>query len=1357
MGSKTPKATTQTVTNAPPGYIQDAQKDVLAQGKTLAAQPYNPYTGQLVQGFSGDQNSAFQNIRDAQGMAQPYINTGAGLSLASAQGINPMQFSGAAVNQYLNPYLDNVAQSTMNNINQTNQIQQNQLRGNAISKGAFGGDRAGIAAAELARNQNLASQQTISGIYSQGYQQAQDMFNKQQAADMTAQQQTAALRQGAAGQLGQFGTDAQKNALQGAQALAAAGAQQQELGQNQLSSDYQQFLNKQQYPFQNLSWLTGLISGNNSGGTSNSSSTQPGPSGASQAIGGATALAALAGMKFADGGVVGYAGGGVPYGGGAGTPYSNPNIESKGFGNIFSDGSVNISHAGGGMGIPTAKAPEMKQDDPASQGLGLLKNVATANSKPLIPGQEAGKSLIDRGKDAFGNIFNPTAAPTGAPIPTPSPLTSAVPTPTASPMGMEGIQAPNLVEGIGNAVNGVGSAIGEGLGTIGSGIAEGVGALGAGLGEAAAGIGSAIAPVAAGAAEGIGSALAFLPLLFSDERMKENKEVVGEMFDGTPIYKYNYKGDPSQTTQMGVMAQDIEGRYPDAVHKTADGIRMVDYDAATANAADKGQFADGGMVDEINPFQMPDVVEVPVEAAPLLNIPGIKTVDATAFGDLKRDGGIDPRDLAIRTILGEAGNQGEVGQAAVAHVLRNRLNSGGYGDKLENVILKPKQFSVWNQGDKAGDYARSIDPNSDQYKKAGDIFDRVNSGEIEDPTKGATHYANVNTVSQQRGGNLPSWLANMPDTVQIGAHTFGKADAGRGEDSVSRPVQVADAGMSDVGVAGRIQSDMANGRYNPSNSTALTPPPTAQGNGSLLSNLGINLPPEVAQGLLAAGLGMMSGTSPYAGVNIGRGGLQGVEAYGQALNSKAQRENLASEIENRKGNLDIAKTKNQIEIRNLLNQENYRRTIAGQPQLSYDEFASGSPSQSAVKPVTTAPSASMTSQVPQVQKAIGAASQKPSVETSQPMEQFTPEMQEHINNFKVPEPPEAKEFDRRADQLDQKARQAGLYGDASAIQKQAEELRTKAQETRDNARKDFYKQEVDLNGFTAVRDQNYDPRKDKTRFAPQAEVAPAKIDRNTGEVVTSVPAAPNDYKGYKITKTSDAQKEFTKEVDLTQANAAQNLIKSTTVLANAFKDITPGATAEKRMEVAKYLDEAGFKGLAKTVAGGDVSAIQVAMKETFETALNKMAGANKRFTQNELFAQIKNMPNTNMTPEAVMTLISGLQGGAAQSLAFQKDWAKANKDGWVDGNKFYAAWSEKNPVDKFVDSARMKIGNLKGLPLPEPDKWLPGVTYVMPDSFSKKEEGIKNELLKSGVAAGGKFKMKQDGTFEPVKRGGGNG
>jgi hypothetical protein len=65
--------------------------------------------------------------------------------------------------------------------------------------------------------------------------------------------------------------------------------------------------------------------------------------------------------------------------------------------------------------------------------------------------------------------------------------------------------------------------------------------------------------------------------LRSDIRVKENIEQVGVHFrTGLPVYEFNYIHIPDKRFR-GVMAQDVEKVYPDAVEETHDGIKMVNY------------------------------------------------------------------------------------------------------------------------------------------------------------------------------------------------------------------------------------------------------------------------------------------------------------------------------------------------------------------------------------------------------------------------------------------------------------------------------------------------------------------------------------------------------------------------------------------------------------------------------------------------------------------------------------------------------------------------------------------------------------------------------------------------------------
>lgn len=121
----------------------------------------------------------------------------------------------------------------------------------------------------------------------------------------------------------------------------------------------------------------------------------------------------------------------------------------------------------------------------------------------------------------------------------------------------------------------------------------------------------------------------------------------------------------------------------------------------------------------------------------------------------------------IRTVLGEAGNQGPQGQAAVASVILNRVAAGRYGKTASDVVLAPNQFEPWSTRAKE---LQGYKPDSAAYKNVGDIVDMVASGDVPDQTSGATHFLNADIVRQRTGGSLPSW-ASKP-IAKIGAHTF---------------------------------------------------------------------------------------------------------------------------------------------------------------------------------------------------------------------------------------------------------------------------------------------------------------------------------------------------------------------------------------------------------------------------------------------------------------------------------------------------------------------------------------------------------------------------------------------------------
>jgi hypothetical protein len=77
-----------------------------------------------------------------------------------------------------------------------------------------------------------------------------------------------------------------------------------------------------------------------------------------------------------------------------------------------------------------------------------------------------------------------------------------------------------------------------------------------------------------GTAVGIGTGIA----LKSDRRLKENIELVGrDERTMLPLYEFEYKGGDGRRF-LGVMADDVEKVFPQAVIEMSNGYKAVDYD-----------------------------------------------------------------------------------------------------------------------------------------------------------------------------------------------------------------------------------------------------------------------------------------------------------------------------------------------------------------------------------------------------------------------------------------------------------------------------------------------------------------------------------------------------------------------------------------------------------------------------------------------------------------------------------------------------------------------------------------------------------------------------------------------------------
>jgi conjugal transfer mating pair stabilization protein TraG len=162
--------------------------------------------------------------------------------------------------------------------------------------------------------------------------------------------------------------------------------------------------------------------------------------------------------------------------------------------------------------------------------------------------------------------------------------------------------------------------------------------------------------------------------------------------------------------------------------------------------------------------------------APAQNIPATASDVSSPLPALPRavsSYSAEDRDYLIRTIAFEAGEEPDEGKAAVAHVVLNRTKSGRWGDTIKEVVTRPWQFEPWMTRRKE---IGRLSPDDPLYKDAERIADAVLSGQIPDPTAGATHFLNPTIVRERRGGSLPSWARG--EGQSIGRHTFYAPNGG---------------------------------------------------------------------------------------------------------------------------------------------------------------------------------------------------------------------------------------------------------------------------------------------------------------------------------------------------------------------------------------------------------------------------------------------------------------------------------------------------------------------------------------------------------------------------------------------------
>ena len=175
----------------------------------------------------------------------------------------------------MSPYMQNVVERQQADAQRQSQIAGQALNAQAARSGAFGGSgnylMRGQAAGNLARQKGDIQAQGLQNAY----QQAMQQFNQSQAQNLAGNQLNAQQQQFGSG----LGLQGLQTAMTGAKSLEDIGqtqygqnlglldvqnrfgAQQQQQMQNALNTEYQDFLNFQNYPYKQMGFMSDMIRG----------------------------------------------------------------------------------------------------------------------------------------------------------------------------------------------------------------------------------------------------------------------------------------------------------------------------------------------------------------------------------------------------------------------------------------------------------------------------------------------------------------------------------------------------------------------------------------------------------------------------------------------------------------------------------------------------------------------------------------------------------------------------------------------------------------------------------------------------------------------------------------------------------------------------------------------------------------------------------------------------------------------------------------------------------------------------------------------------------------------------------------
>jgi hypothetical protein len=237
-------------------WLQSAAQGNVSNAQSLQTQGFQPYTGQQVADFSGQQQQSFgfgTDIANASkanvAPGQAALTTALNNSTGPAPQVNPETIS-SQMSPYMNQYVNLALQPQLAQAANAYMLQSQAQQGEATAAGAFGDPREAILKGNLGLNYALENQGLVGNAYNAAFANAIGAGAQDVATNLQGQTTNAALQnQQIQNQLNASNTAFNQGT--GAATLENTfGAQQTAQQQAALNAQYNQWLMAQQYPFQ---------------------------------------------------------------------------------------------------------------------------------------------------------------------------------------------------------------------------------------------------------------------------------------------------------------------------------------------------------------------------------------------------------------------------------------------------------------------------------------------------------------------------------------------------------------------------------------------------------------------------------------------------------------------------------------------------------------------------------------------------------------------------------------------------------------------------------------------------------------------------------------------------------------------------------------------------------------------------------------------------------------------------------------------------------------------------------------------------------------------------------------------------